>query len=245
MLLLPFPIECGLLTYRTYYAAQVAKDGHDNAYLDEVAGASVDDPYSVRPQGYHRVPNELLPYLAGQSGLTDTDWQDAIFRQALTTNHNVTLSGKSNSVNYFISAGYMLKEGIIIESDFKKYNLRLNLDGTHGKFKYGVNFSPSYSSSNRVDAPGPYNDGGIVQSALAMSPVWSVYNEDGSFNYKGNGFWRIGTDYQHNAILNPVALAKLQSDVVDRMAMVGKVYGEYEFFKGFSYNLSLGGDFYF
>lgn len=227
-----------------YEFAQIAKEGHDNAYLDEYPNGSVNDPYNIRPQGYHRVPQELLPYLAGQSGLTDTDWQDAIFRKAATTSHNVTLSGKTNSTNYFVSGGYMLKEGVVIESDFRKYNLRLNLDGKHGKFKYGVNLSPSYSISNRVDASGPYNNGGIVQSALAMSPVWPVYNPDGSFNFQGNGFWRIGTDYQHNAVLNPVALAKLQSDEVDRMSIVGKIYAEYEFIKGLTYNISFGGDYY-
>lgn len=227
-----------------YEFAQVVRDGHNNAYLDEVPGASIDDPNSIRPQGYHQIPNELFSYLEGKTGLVDTDWQDAIFRNANTTSHNISLSGKSNTTNYFISLGYLFKEGIVIESDFQKYNLRLNLDGNQGKFKYGVNFAPSYSNSNRVNASGPYNDGGVISSALTMAPVWPIYNQDGSFNYQGNGYWRIGTDYQHNAVLNPVALAKLQSDVVDRMAMTGKVYGEYEIIDGLSYNLSIGGDFY-
>ena len=99
----------------------------------------------------------------------------------------------------------------------------------------------SYSTSNRVDASG---SGGVVQSALMMPPVWPVYNADGSYNYQGNGYWRIGNDYQHNAILNPVAMANLQSDVVDRMAIVGKVFAEIEFFKGLTYNISFGGDYY-
>lgn len=227
-----------------YEFAEVAKDGHNNAYLDEIPGASIDDPNLIRPQGYHQIPTELFPYLEGKTGLTDTDWQGAIFRSAITTSHNISLSGKSDKINYFISGGYLFKEGVVIESDYEKYNLRLNLDGKSGKFKYGVNFSPSYSKSNRVDASGPYGSGGIISSALTMPPVWPVYNDDGSFNYQGNGYWRIGTDYQHNPILNPVALAKLQNDVVDRMALNGKVYGEYEFMDGLSYNFSLGGEFY-
>lgn len=227
-----------------YEFAQVAKDGHNNAYLDEVKGAKANDPNDIRPKGYHKIPNELFPYLEGKPGLIDTDWQDAIFRNAHTTSHNISLSGRNKSTSYFISMGYLYREGVVIESDFQKYNLRLNLDGKSGKFKYGVSFAPSYSKSNRVDASGPYNSGGIVSSALTMPPVWPVYNPDGSFNYQGNGFWRIGVDYQHNAVLNPVAMAKLQNDVVDRMSITGRIYGEYEFFEGFSYNLSLGGDFY-
>ena len=105
----------------------------------------------------------------------------------------------------------------------------MNLDGKYKRLKFGLNFSPSYSTSNRVDASG---SNGIVQSALMMPPVWPVYNSDGSYNYQGNGYWRIGNDYQHNAVLNPVAMANLQSDVVDRMAIVGKVFAELELYKG-------------
>lgn len=227
-----------------YQFAEVARDGHNAAYLKEVPTGSTNDPNSVRPQSYHQIPLELFPYLEGQQGLTDTDWQDAIFRTATTINHNLSLSGKSKNLDYFVSAGYYKQEGIIIESDFEKYSTRLNLNGKYDKFRFGVNFAPSYSKSNRVNANAPYGSGGIVQSALAMPPIWPVYNPDGSFNYQGNGYWRIGTDYQHNEILNPVALAKLQSDVVDRYALVSKVYAEYEFTKGLSYNISLGGDYY-
>ncbi len=227
-----------------YQFAEVARDGHNAAYLQDVPTGSASDPNSVRPQGYHQIPIELFPYLEGQAGLTDTDWQDEIFRTAATTSHNISLSAKGKNIGYYISAGYYMQEGIIIESDFRKYSTRLNLDGKYDKFKFGVNFSPSYSRSNRVDASGSYGSGGIVQSALAMPPNWPVYNADGSFNYQGNGYWRIGTDHQHNEILNPVALAKLQSDVVDRYVLVGKLYAGYEFMKGLSYTLSLGGDYY-
>ena len=224
-----------------YQFAEFARDGHNSAYLAEVPNASPDDPNSVRPKSYHQIPTELFPYLEGQPGLTDTDWQDAIFRTAGTTGHNISLSGKTNSVNYFVSGNYMSKEGIIINSDFKKYSMRMNLDGKYKRLKFGVNFAPSYSTSNSVDASG---SGGIVQSALMMPPVWPVYNEDGSYNYQGNGYWRIGTDYQHNEVLNPVAMANLQSNVTDRMSIIGKVFAELELYKGLTYKISFGGDYY-
>lgn len=224
-----------------YEYAEFVRDGHNNAYLSEVPGASASDPNSVRPKGYQQIPTDLYPYLEGVQGLTDTDWQDAIFRNAITTGHNISVSGKTNSINYFVSGNYMKKEGIIIGSDFEKYGGRLNLSGQHKRLKFGVNFAPSYSTSNSVDASGA---GGIVQSALMMPPIFPVYNADGSYNFQGNGYWRIGTDYQHNEILNPVAMARLQSNVTDRMSITGKVYAELELYKGLSYKLSLGGDYY-
>lgn len=62
-----------------YQFAEFAKDGHDNAYLDANPGVSPDDPNGMRPNSWERIPTELFPYLNGDRGLTDTDWQDAIF----------------------------------------------------------------------------------------------------------------------------------------------------------------------
>lgn len=224
-----------------YEYAEFVKDARDNAYLSKVPGGSASDSNSVRPKGNMQIAADFFPYLQGVKGLTDTDWQDAIFRTAMTTGHNVSLSGKSNSINYFVSGNYMKKEGTIIGSDFEKYGGRLNLSGQHKRLKFGVNFAPSYSVSNTVDASGA---GGIVQSALMMPPIFPVYNADGSYNYQGNGYLRIGTDYEHNEVLNPVAMARLQSNVTDRMSITGKVYAELELMKGLSYKLSLGGDYY-
>lgn len=61
-----------------YQFAEFAKDGHDNAYLDANPGASPDDPNGMRPNSWERIPTELFPYLNGDRGLTNTDWQDAI-----------------------------------------------------------------------------------------------------------------------------------------------------------------------
>ena len=224
-----------------YEYAEFVKDAHDNAYLDKNPNGSASDPNSSRKEGYMKIPDMLVPYLEGKTGLTDTDWQDAIFRSAMTTGHNISLSGKSNSINYFVSGNYMKKNGIIIGSDFEKYGGRLNLSGQHKRLKFGVNFAPSYSVSNSVNASGT---NGIVQSALMMPPIFPVYNPDGSYNYQGNGFLRIGTDYQINEVLNPVAMARLQSNVTDRMSITGKAFAELELMKGLSYKFSMGGDYY-
>lgn len=225
-----------------YQYAQVSKEAHDAAYLDLNPGGTA--PNGDRPESFMNYPVELIPYLNGEPGLTDTDWQDAIFRTASTTSHNVSISRSGENVNFFISGNYYYKEGIIINSDFEKYSFRLNLDGKWKRFKYGVNFSPSYSKSDKVNASGSYGSGGIVQSALTSCPIWPIYNPDGTFNFQGNGYWRIGNDYQHNEVLNPVALATLQSEVIDRIAMTGRAFIGLDLWKGLSFQTSVGGSFY-
>lgn len=214
-----------------YEYAQLSKDGHDAAYLQEVPTGSADDPNSIRPVGYHKIPEELFPYLYGQTGLTNTDWQDEIYRTAAIKRFSVSVSGASDKINYFISANRSDQEGIIINSDYSKTGLRANVNVESGKFKIGLNLSPSYTLENRVSANDPWSGDGIVSAALSYSPTWPVYNQDGSFNYQGNGFWRIGTDYQHNEIINPVALATLPKDEIEHYNLLSNVFVEYEIIK--------------
>ncbi len=226
-----------------YQYAELVRDAHNAAYLDQVPTGSVDDPNEIRPKGYMRIPDDFLPYLNGEPGLADTDWQDEIFRTAPTISHNISISGKTKSTNYFISGGYYKQDGIIICSDFERYSLRVNLDGKKNKFKYGINFTPSYSHSNKVNASSSGSEG-VVQTALNYMPTLPVYNPDGSYNFDGNGYYRIGTDYQINEMLNPVALANETDNKIDRYSILGKIYATYEIMKGLSFTTSLGGDFY-
>ena len=131
-------------------------------------------------------------------------------------------------MNYFVSANHSNQEGIILNSDYQKTGIRANLGITSGKFNIGLNISPSYTVENRVSANNPWWDDGIVQAILSYSPTWPVYNPDGSFNYQGNGFWRIDTDYQHNEIVNPVALALLPKNEIEHYNFLGNLFVEYE-----------------
>ncbi len=214
-----------------YEYAQLSRDGHNAAYLQDVPTGSVNDPNSVRPIGYQKIPEELFPYLNGETGLTNTDWQDEIFRTAFLQRSNISISGASEKVNYFVSLNHSDQEGVIINSDYSKTGLRANVGFTSGKFKIGVNISPSYTFENRVSANSPYFDDGIVHTALSYAPIWPVYNSDGSFNQQGNGFLRIGTDYQHNEMVNPVALALIPQNEIEHLNLLSNLFVEYEVMK--------------
>jgi TonB-linked SusC/RagA family outer membrane protein len=211
-----------------YQYAELSKEGHDAAYLQEVPTGDSNDPNSVRPAGYHKIPEELFPYLNGEKGLTNTDWQDQIYRSSQIQRYNLSISGGNEKMTYFISANHSKQEGIIINSDYQKTGLRANIGVTSGKFKIGLNLVPSFTVENRVNANDAWHRNGVVQAALAYSPTWPVYNLDGSFNYQGNGFWRTPVDYQHNEIVNPVALATLTKNEILHNNILGNLFVEYE-----------------
>ena len=229
-----------------YEFATIFKEARDGAYLFNVPTGSIDDPYADRPQTYHRVDPLITAYLQDKTGtLTNTDWQDAIFRTAWSTKHALSVSGKSKTLGYYVGLDYLYREGTIIGSDFNRYGLRMNLDGNRGKLKYGVSLSPTYSKTNYVASDAQYGSDGVIASALMAPPIFPVRNSDGSYNWDMNGFLRINSwDTQTNEVLNPVALATEIDDVREKMNVIGNVYASYEFIKGLEYKITMGGDYY-
>jgi len=230
-----------------YGYASLAKDGHDNAWIDFAAGNSAATPDSdrgtVEAAGWYwnQTPPDLYPYLENQQGLTNTDWQDEIFRQAAFSNHSLNFTGGNDQIKYYVAGNYTSQQGVVINSNYKRYSARFNLDVTQNRLKLGMNLAPSYSIADRINGDGPYLDQGVVASALQMSPTWAVTNPDGTYNFEGNGKWRIGKDYQHNAVLNPVALANLISNKNHYSSLLGRFFVNYEIVQGLQYELSLGG----
>ncbi|WP_289303771.1 SusC/RagA family TonB-linked outer membrane protein, partial [Alistipes finegoldii] len=229
-----------------YEFAKIFKEARDGAYLFNVPTGSIDDPYEDRPQVYHRVDPLITAYLQDKTGtMTDTDWQDAIFRTAYSTKHSVSVSGRTKTLGYYIGANYLYREGTIIGSDFERYSLRANIDGKRNRLKYGVSFSPSYSKTNYISSDTQYGSDGVIASALMAPPVFPVYNADGSYNWDVNGFLRTNSwDTQTNEVLNPVALALEIDDVREKINILGNAYVSYEFIKGLEYKFTAGGDYY-
>lgn len=208
-----------------YEFATMFRESRNGSYLFSDPTGSISDPSAGRPEVYHRIDPLINAYLEDKTGtLTNTDWQDEIFRTALSHKHSLSVSARTKNYNYYIGANYLYREGTVIGSDFERYGIRANLDGKKGNLKYGVSFSPSYSKTNYVDTDSQYGGDGIIASALMAPPIFPAYNSDGSYNWDMNGFLKKNSwNTQTNEVLNPVALALEVDDVREKLNMVGNV----------------------
>ena len=231
-----------------YQYSEMTLNARNNTYLDNVPSGSINDSNAVRltngspSSGF--IPNEIQPYLAGNSGLTNTNWQDEIFRSALLVSHTLSFSGGSDKVRYFVSGNYLDQDGVVISSGFKKYSSRINLDVTSGKLHLGLNITPTYSVTDKVNSEGRYADEGVIALALGMSPIFSVYNPDGSFNFRGNKDTGTATwsRYSQTSQVNPVAAAVLTQDELTQFSFLGSTFLEYVITEELKYKLSIGAD---
>ncbi|MEL6831379.1 MAG: TonB-dependent receptor [Bacteroidota bacterium] len=68
--------------------------------------------------------------------------EDWLFRNGQSMNHDLSISGGTDDVNYYASVGYLNTEGIVITQGFERYNARLNVDAKLGeRFRAGVNIN--------------------------------------------------------------------------------------------------------
>ncbi len=165
-----------MLNARQY--AEYVADGRDAAWV--YAGGKASDPNSVRSAATRVRPEFRNP----ESITTDTDWQDVIFRTAPVRNLQVSSTGGTEQVKYFISGGYFSQEGIIINSDYNRFNLRVNVDAQITKrIKLGTSTFGSYGYGRFANTESHYGQGGLLSNVLAASPTIPVYNPDGTYYF--------------------------------------------------------------
>ncbi|MEN6618834.1 MAG: TonB-dependent receptor [Rikenellaceae bacterium] len=162
-----------------------------------------------------------------------TNWQNEIFRSAIMNSHQVSLSGGSDKVQFAASGGYMKQEGVVIGSEFERFNARLNVDGNVFKWlKAGASLAFTNTKETITN-----NDGtdGVILQALTMQPNIPVYNFDGT--------WAGPNDVNGASQYNPVWLALMKNNEYDRNRVMGNFYLSADIINGLNIRSEYGYDF--
>lgn len=110
----------------------------------------------------------------GHPGLKEVDWQDEIFRTGFMHNYQLSASGASEFVKYYISGNVGSQDGFVKGMDYTNYSARANVEvSPTKKFKLGINLAPSYSIRND---PGVEGKDAILHHAVSFTPL----QEEGS-----------------------------------------------------------------
>ncbi len=171
----------------------------------------------------------------------NTDWQDALYRNALMQRHNLSFSGGNATTRYLISAGYQDQGGIITSTFQRRINVRANIDAEVSK-KFKVGSSIFYTNTDgREVQEGRFNQGPIL-GALVYMPIFPLNNPDGSLQLGQASQQTDGYAYAFQGIENPVALAQRVKITRKGSRAVFNVNGTYEIVPGLSAKLNLGGE---
>lgn len=123
--------------------------------------------------------NSALVYQNFLNGTT-TDWYDATFRTGLNQDYNASISGATDNINYYLSAGYMKNEGAVQGNDYHAFrsNMKLNAKITNWlEMGVNVNFQDRSDGDVQVNLGSNYWDNNMLRN----SPYASMFDENGKY----------------------------------------------------------------
>lgn len=169
-------------------------------------------------------------------GNANTDWQKEIFRPAVSTDHNLTISGGLKNMPYRVSFGYTNQNGIVKTSKFERYTASVSLAPSFFEDHLKVN-----ANLKGMIAKNRYADGSAVGSAVSFAPTQSVRSDDPYHQYYFDGYFQWNTDasslnddtwkrtFNSNAPGNPVALLEEKDDRAISKSLIGNLELDYKF----------------
>ena len=125
------------------------------------------------------------PADGAQHLFADTDWQDQIYRTAVSTDQNVTLTGAYKNLPYRVSLGYTKQQGVLKTSDYERYTASVSLNPTFFDDHLAVNFNAKgmYSKTS-------YASTSAIGSAVSMDPTKPVYMNDDFYKQNFGGYFQ-------------------------------------------------------
>lgn len=168
-------------------------------------------------------------------GPANTDWQDVIYRDGMISNTQLSFSGGSENIKYYVSGTYFNQNGVVINSGIDKCTIVSNLEADlTPKFKVGLNTFTSKQNKEGIvsqTSAGGTGAAGVIASAYRFMPDKGIYNADGSYTTTAP----IGDD-----IDNPYATA--MENILETVSIVNRnnFFAQYQITKDLDFKTTLG-----
>ncbi|MFC0780226.1 SusC/RagA family TonB-linked outer membrane protein [Flavobacterium sp. HJSW_4] len=165
----------------------------------------------------------------------NTDWQDVIYRTAITKNNSLSFSKQTESGNYYASLAQMDQEGVVRNSNFKRLSGRINaaesfLDNKRLKVKMNLTASETKDDGVPTSDDGGSN-GQLIVHTLMANPTRSVFDANGNY-----------TNFNMNAHYNPAYLLSIYQDQTRTLRVLGNLEASLRIIDGLEYKLNIGVD---
>lgn len=159
--------------------------------------------------------------------LYNTDWQDAIFRNSFSTDHNFSANANlGGKVPFRGSFGYTKNEGLVKTNDYERFTYSLKFTPTflQDHLKIDFNLKGIHSLKNNID------EGGVLGGAISMDPTKPIYDNSPS-NIFGGFYQDLLLNGGRNIIngqANPLALLEQQRNPQKNQRLLTNVEFDYK-----------------
>ena len=162
--------------------------------------------------------------------LSNTDWQDAIYRTSISTDHN--FSAKANlygKIPFRASVGYTRNEGLVKTNDYERlsYSLKMTPKVFSDHLKIDANAKGIFTNKNAID------EGGALGGAINMDPTKPIRDNSSTNRFGGyyQDFVLDGSGNPTNTIsgqYNPVALLMQRTRPERAVRFLGNIEFDYK-----------------
>nr|WP_233168702.1 TonB-dependent receptor [Hymenobacter sp. BT523] len=214
----------------------------NNNWVKSGTGRTADQTTAQRRQILGLTGNNVNPdlmlddrwALPGHPGLKYIDWQDELYRTGVSQNYQVSASGATDNVNYFVSGNYNDQQGFALGLGYKRFTARANVEvKANDKLKFGLTINPTYSISKDPGIEGKDNR---FHQLLSETPI---VEDTAGINtaYGKNEAYRWGV-----STASPIAVINAYEGDTRNYRTLGTVFGEYQPVNGLRLRSSLNFD---
>ena len=183
-------------------------------------------------------------------GNANTNWQDEIYRTAVSSDHNITVSGGISNMPYRISVGYTDQDGILKTSNFQRTTANVNLNPSFldDHLKFNINGKFMYAHNR-------YANTAAISNAARFDPTQPITSTDEKFaNFHGYFTWTDGgaalndpkypLTQNSNSTYNPVAALNEKNDRANSFDYMGNLEVDYQIhgFEDLRLHMNFSGD---
>lgn len=177
------------------------------------------DPVRVWLRRLNMQPNEIDNYVEGKS----VDWYSKVFQTGFRQDHNVSVSSRNNGVSYYLGAGYMENEGIIVGDKYSTVRTRANIEADITKFlTVGMNTLFSIRDESAI----PYS----WSQLTSLSPWGSEFDVNGNMIFRPN--------FENSGGLNPAYEPSLTNRLDKTTILNSTIFGKVKLPFGITYQVN-------
>ncbi|HEX2188078.1 MAG TPA: SusC/RagA family TonB-linked outer membrane protein [Longimicrobiaceae bacterium] len=207
-----------------------ARQGPQVAYTGSVSNSVVTrKPDLLSAQQFREVVAERAPDKLALLGSANTNWYDEVLRSGVGQEHNASVSGAGEDMNYRLSVGYLDQQGVVVGSELERITLGLSYN--HVLFDERLSVRANVRGARTEDQ---FTPGGVLGDAARFAPTQPVQSESNFFEWTA---YPLGPN-------NPLAALALAQEDGRTYRSIGSLEAQYQlpFLAGLSTTGRLGYD---
>jgi TonB-linked SusC/RagA family outer membrane protein len=124
--------------------------------------------------------------LTNTTPVTRYDYQDYIFQTGIGTDNNISVSGGNDKTKYYVSGSYFYNEGIVKNTDYRRFSFRSNIDQTLNRW-LSFNLNLNYINSASNERPDGNSFFSPMNSVTIIGNFHDLWTRDANGNIKAVG----------------------------------------------------------